>query len=203
MSITTDRPDFAGLGHGLGELRGRWAWFVALGAVLILLGTVVLGSVVIASLAVAVVIGALILFGGVAESIGAFWCRRWSGFFLHLLSGVLSIVIGLLFLRQPVGALEALTLLTAGFLLVGGAFKVAASASMRFESWGWPLFGGLIDAALGVMILMDFPASALWVLGMFLGISMVFRGVNWVGIGLALRSLPVPAVGPTGPSTSG
>jgi uncharacterized membrane protein HdeD (DUF308 family) len=188
--MASDRPDFAGLGHGLGELRGEWIWFIALGVVLILLGTVVLGSVVIASLAVAVVIGALILAGGVAESVGAFWCRRWSGFFLHLLSGLLSIVIGLLFLEQPVGALKALTLLTAGFLLVGGAFKIAATASLRFAGWGWPLFGGLIDVALGVMILMDFPASALWVLGMFLGISMVFRGVNWIGLGLALRSLP-------------
>jgi uncharacterized membrane protein HdeD (DUF308 family) len=161
--------------------------------VLILLGTVVLGSVVVASLAVAVVIGGLILAGGLVESVGAFWSRRWSGFFLHLLSGVLSIVIGVLFLTRPVGALEALTLLTAGFLLVGGMFKIAAAASLRFESWAWPLFGGLIDATLGILILLDFPASALWVLGMFLGISMVFRGVNWIGLGFALKSLPAPA----------
>ena len=193
MSIASDRPALPGLGHGLSELRGEWVWFVALGVVLILLGTVVLGSVVVASLAVAVVIGALILAGGLVESIGAFWSRRWSGFFLHLLSGVLSIVIGVLFLTRPVGALAALTLLTAGFFLVGGMFKIAAAASLRFESWAWPLFGGLIDVTLGVLILLDFPASALWVLGMFLGISMIFRGVNWIGLGLALKSLPAPA----------
>ena len=84
----------------LNALRGNWFWFVLLGVALIVLGSVALGSVVVASLAAAMVIGVLILMGGVAETVGAFWCRGWSGFFLHLLSGVLSIVIGVLFLRR-------------------------------------------------------------------------------------------------------
>jgi len=202
MNTSGDRPAIVGLGHGLDVLRGEWIWFVLLGVALVLLGGVALGSVVVASLAVAVVIGALILVGGVAETLGAFWCRGWSGFFLHLLSGVLSIVVGLLFLKTPAGALEALTLLMAGFLLVGGIFKVVAAASYRFAAWGWPMFSGLIDVALGGLILADWPKSAFWVLGMFLGINLVFRGINWIGLGLALRSLPAPSA-PERPSTSG
>jgi uncharacterized membrane protein HdeD (DUF308 family) len=193
MSTSGDRPAVVGLGHGLDVLRGEWLWFVLLGISLVVLGFVALGSVVIASLAVAVVIGSLFLVGGVAEILGAFWCRGWSGFFLHLLSGVLSIVVGLLFLKSPGTALEALTLLMTGFLFVGGIFKVIAAASYRFAAWGWPLFGGLIDIALGLMILADFPASAFWVLGMFLGINLLLRGVNWIGLGLALRSIPAPS----------
>jgi uncharacterized membrane protein HdeD (DUF308 family) len=193
MSSIGDRPAVVGLGHGLDVLRGEWLWFVVLGISLVVLGMVALGSVVIASLAVAVVIGSLFLVGGVAEIVGAFWCRAWSGFFLHLLSGVLSIVVGLLFLKSPGGALEALTLLMTGYLLVGGIFKVVAAASYRFASWIWPLIGGLIDIALGVMILADFPASAFWVLGMFLGINLLFRGGSWIGLGLALRSAPTPS----------
>ena len=72
-----------------------------LGIALVVLGAVALGSVVIASLAAAVVIGVLLLLGGLAEAVGSFWSRAWSGFFLHLLSGVLSIVVGVLFLRAP------------------------------------------------------------------------------------------------------
>ena len=193
MSTNVDRPVVVGLGHGLDALRGEWPWFVLLGVALILLGGVALGSVVLASLAVAVVIGSLILFGGLVETVGAFWCRGWSGFFLHLLSGVLSIVVGLLFLKAPVDALAALTLLMASFLLVGGIFKVVAAASYRFAAWGWPLASGLIDVALGGMILAEWPASAFWVLGMFLGISLIFRGANWIGLGLALRSRPAPS----------
>jgi uncharacterized membrane protein HdeD (DUF308 family) len=51
---------------------------------------------------------------------------------------------------------------------------------------------GIIDVILGVMIWLGWPASALWVIGLFLGISLLFRGFNWIGLGLALRTLPRP-----------
>jgi uncharacterized membrane protein HdeD (DUF308 family) len=175
-------------------LRGNWFWFVLLGVALIVLGVVALSAVVVASLAAAVAIGVLILMAGVAETLGAFWCRGWSGFFLHLLSGVLSIVIGVMFLRAPVGALAALTLLVAAFLLVGGIFKIIAALSYRFATWGWPLLSGIIDVILGVMIWQEWPTSALWVIGLFLGINMIFRGINWVVLGLSLRALPRTAI---------
>jgi uncharacterized membrane protein HdeD (DUF308 family) len=192
MNTTYERPPTAELRHDLTALRGNWLWFVVLGVALIVLGFIALGSVVIASLATAVVIGVLLLLGGVSEMIGAFWCRGWSGYFFHLLSGVLSIVIGVLFLRAPVDALLALTLLLSCLLMVGGIFKIIAALSNRFAAWGWPLVSGLIDLILGAMIWQEWPASALWVIGLFVGISLVFRGANWIGLGLALRGLRRP-----------
>jgi uncharacterized membrane protein HdeD (DUF308 family) len=193
MSTAFDRPLARSLRHELDALRGDWFWFVLLGIALVVLGIIALGSVFIASLAAAVAIGALMVAGGVAETVGAFWCRGWSGFFLHLLSGVLSIVVGILFLRAPVGALVALTLLMATFLMVEGIFKIVVAVSYRFASWGWPLVGGIIDVILGVLIWSEWPASALWVIGLFIGINMVFRGFDWIALGLSLRSLPRPA----------
>lgn len=189
MSMIQEPAAIADLRHGLSALRGSWWWFVALGVLLVLFGFVALGSVVAASLATAVTIGMLMLLGGGAESIGAFWCRGWSGFFFHLLSGLLSIVVGLIFIRAPAQALFALTLLLACFLMVSGAFTIIAAISYRFATWIWPLLGGVVDFILGVMIWNDLPASALWVIGMFLGINLIFRGVNWIALGLALKRL--------------
>jgi uncharacterized membrane protein HdeD (DUF308 family) len=194
MSTSFERPLVAELRHGLSALRGNWLWFVVLGCVLVALGIIALGSVVIASLAAAVAIGIVLLLAGVGEVIGAFWCRGWSGFFLELLSGVLSIVVGLLFLRAPLNALAALTLLIACFLMVGGIFKIVAAVSYRFAAWGWSLASGIIDVILGVMIWQEWPASALWVIGLFVGINLLFRGINWIALGLALRALPQPAM---------
>ena len=190
MSTTYERSAAEDLRHELTALRGNWLWFVVLGVALIVLGFVALGSLFIAGLATAVAIGALLLVSGASEMIGAFWYRVGGGFFLHLLSGVLSLVVGLLFLRAPVGALLALTLLLACLLMVGGIFKIVAALSHRFEAWGWPLLSGVIDLILGVMIWLEWPESALWVIGLFVGISLVFRGLNWIGLGLALRTLP-------------
>ncbi len=97
-------------------------------------------------------------------------------------------MIGVLFLRAPVNALLGLTLLVACFLMVGGIFKIVAVVTHRFASWFWPLVSGVVDLILGVMIWQEWPASAFWVIGLFVGINLVFRGFNWIGLGLALRS---------------
>lgn len=190
MTTTYERRSVADLRHDLTALRGNGLWFVLLGVALIILGIVALWALWVASLATALAIGALLLAGGAAEVVGAFWCRGWSGFFLHLLSGVLSLVVGGLFLRAPVDAVLALTLLLACLLMVGGIFKIVAALGYRFGAWGWPLLSGVIDLILGILIWLEWPASALWVIGLFVGISLIFRGFNWVGLGLALRTLP-------------
>jgi uncharacterized membrane protein HdeD (DUF308 family) len=195
MSIESQPFLIGEVRHGLGALRGNWLWFVILGVALIVLGMAAISSAVIASLAVAVFIGVLMLMSGAAEILGAFWTRGWTGFFLHLLTGLLAIVIGLFFLRAPLNALLALTLLVAAFLMVGGIFKIIAALSFRFAAWGWPLLSGVIDLLLGIMIWMEWPGSGLWVIGLFLGINMLFRGVHWIALGLALRAMPsAPAI---------
>lgn len=189
MINTIDSTPVQQLRHDIGVLRGNWFWFVLLGVALMIMGCVALGSVVIATLATAVAIGVLLLIGGVAEIVGAFWARGWSGFLLHVLSGVLSIVVGVLFLRAPVDAVLAMTLLLACLLMVGGIFRIVAALSYRFAGWGWPLAGGIVDVILGMMIWMGWPETSVWVIGMFVGISLLFRGANWIGLGMALRSL--------------
>ena len=68
--------------------------------------------------------------------------------------------------------------------------RATAVSTMMKTAWGWPLVSGVIDVILGVMIWQEWPASALWVVGLFLGISLLFRGFNWIGLGLSLRALP-------------
>jgi uncharacterized membrane protein HdeD (DUF308 family) len=190
MSTSLERPFVAELRHELSALRGNWFWFVILGIALVVLGMIALSCVAFASLAAAVAIGALLIASGAADAIGAFWCRGWSGFFLELLSGVLSIVVGFLFFRAPLNALAALTLLLACFLLVGGIFKIVAALIYHFAAWGWSLTSGIVDVILGVLIWQEWPASALWVIGLFVGINLLFRGFNWIALGLALHSVP-------------
>ncbi len=179
--------------HELQAIRGKWIWLVVLGVCLIVLGTILLGSPVIATLATVTTLGVLILLGGGAEIVGAFWCREWSGFFLALLSGVLGLVIGLMLLANPIQGGITLTILLASFLFVGGIFKAAAAIAHRFDGWGWLLLSGAIDLVLGVMIWRELPLSGLTIIGVLVGISLIFRGVSWLMVGFALKRLPGPA----------
>lgn len=190
MSTMHERNSVAELRHDLALFRGNWLWFVLVGISLIVLGCLALGAIGIATLASVLVFGILLTAGGIAETIGAFWSRGWSGFFNQLLSGLLSLVVGLLFLRAPGEAMLVLTMLLAVLLMVGGLFKIIAAFSYRFAAWVWTMVSGIIDLVLGLMVLFGLPTSALWVIGLFVGISLLFRGFNWIGLGMVDRSLP-------------
>ena len=179
--------------HELQAIRGKWIWLVVLGIALIVLGTIMLGFPVVATLATVTVLATLILVGGVAEAIGAFWCREWSGFFLELLSGILGIVVGLMLLGNPIEGGITLTILLSSFLFVGGIFRTVAALSHRFDGWGWVLLSGVIDIALGLMIWRQLPMSGLTVIGLLVGISTLFHGVSWLMLGFSLKRIPKPA----------
>ena len=189
----SDTPLRKVIRHELQAIRGKWIWLVVLGIALIVLGTVLLASPVIATLATVTVLGVLILAGGVIETVGAFWCHEWSGFFLALLSGILGLVVGLMLLGNPIQGGLTLTILLASFLFVGGIFKAVAAIAHRFEGWGWLLLSGVIDVVLGVLIWRELPMSGLTIIGVLIGISLIFRGVSWLMVGFALKRLPSAA----------
>jgi uncharacterized membrane protein HdeD (DUF308 family) len=177
------------LRHELEAIKGHWASFLALGIILIIVGTIAVGMPFVASLATAVTFGALLLVGGIAQLVGAFWTRDWSGFFLSLLIGVLYLVLGLFFLRDPGDAVLAMTLLLACVLMVGGLFRIIGSAMYQFPHWGWTLVGGIINLVLGIMIWQQWPVSGLWVIGLFVGIDLMFTGWTWVMLALAVKKV--------------
>jgi uncharacterized membrane protein HdeD (DUF308 family) len=179
---------YGSIRHELDALRGEWAWFLALGIALIVLGTIAVGMSVLTTFVTVLAYGVLLIIAGIAQSIGAFWSREWSGFFLSLLSGILYLVVGVMFVLHPGAAALALTLLLAAFLLVSGVFRIVAAFSLRLPHWGWPLVSGILNVLLGLLIWAQWPLSGLWVIGLFVGIELIFGGWTWVMIALALRS---------------
>jgi len=177
------------LRHELEAIQGNWGWILALGTILIVVGTIAVAMPFVASLASAVAFGALLLLAGITQLVGAFWTRDWSGFFLSLLMGVLYLVLGVLFLRDPGDALLAMTLLLACVLMVGGLFRIIGSLMYQFPHWGWTLAGGIINLILGIMIWQQWPISGLWVIGLFVGIDLIFTGWTWVMLSLAVKNL--------------
>jgi uncharacterized membrane protein HdeD (DUF308 family) len=175
--------------HELEAIRGKWAWLLALGIILIVVGTIALGTPLVASLATAVAFGALLILGGIAQLVGAFWIREWSGFLLGLLVGILYLVVGIMFLRHPGEALVAMTLLLACALMVVGVFRIVVSLMYRFPHWGWMLALGIIDLLLGIYIYSQWPFDSFFILGLFLGIDLIFTGWTWVMLSLAVKNV--------------
>jgi uncharacterized membrane protein HdeD (DUF308 family) len=161
-----------------------------MGVALMILGVVAIGCSFIATLATVLVFGILLLLGGLFQVVTAFWGRSWRGFFLHLLAGVLYLIVGVFMIDNPVETAIGLTLLVAAGLLVGGILRIVLSLVERFDGWGWALLNGIVALVLGIAIWRQWPLQGLRFIGLFVGIEMLFSGLSWVMLGLAVRSSP-------------
>jgi len=161
---------------------------MGMGVALMILGAVAVGSSFSATLATVVVFGILLLLGALFQIVTALWGRSWRGFFLHLLAGVLYLVVGVFMVESPLEAAGGVTLLVAACLLAGGILRLAVSVIERFDGWGWELLNGAVSVVLGAAIWRQWPLSGLWLIGLFVGIEMLFSGLSWVMLGLAIRS---------------
>jgi uncharacterized membrane protein HdeD (DUF308 family) len=82
-----------------------------------------------------------------------------------------------LFLRDPGQALLVLTLLLIVFLMVEGVSKVIFSLTIRpFPNWGWILASGIIGILLAFYLWARLPITAIWLLGVLLGIQLICEG---------------------------
>lgn len=173
--------------QGIDRLRSRSGWIVTIGIVLALLGTAAIAAGVATTVVSVLVFAWLLVFAGVAQLFHAFSHRDWQGFLLDLLLGVLYGVTGLLLLQSPVQGAETLTLLMAAFFLVSGLFRIGAAIGASLPNRGWVVLSGVVNVILGGLILAQWPASGLWVIGLFVGIDLVFGGWSLVMLGLSLR----------------
>jgi uncharacterized membrane protein HdeD (DUF308 family) len=178
---------------GLGELKKNWGWFLALGIALLVLGAIALGASVAMTIFSMLLFGWLLIIGGMLEGVHAFWRERaWGGFFIDLLTGILYVVVGFMVLANPGEAALALTLLIALFLMFSGLFRIVVALILRFPHWGWLILHGAVNLVLGIAIWRQWPLSGLWVIGLFVGIDMLFNGWSLVMLGLAAKKLPEP-----------
>jgi uncharacterized membrane protein HdeD (DUF308 family) len=174
------------------DLRRIWGCLVALGVSLVVLGFAAIGSPAVATLATVTVFGVLLLAGAAVELVSMIWVRRWGSFLHHLLSGLLYLFLGLVLLERPGLGAAAYTLLLAVFFVASGVARVVFAAAHKYPGRGWTILSGSVAILLGVLVWRELPESALWVIGTFVGIELVFNGVTWLMLGLAARSLPGP-----------
>jgi uncharacterized membrane protein HdeD (DUF308 family) len=176
----------------LGTLQTHWRLFVFQGAVMIVLGVLAVAAPVFATLAVEIYIGWLFLISGVLGLIALFSARDFLGFLWTFVTALLSIVVGGLLLWNPVEGVLSLTTMLTVFFIVEGIFQAAAALVYRDAmptSWGWMLLSGLSDLALAAIIVVGWPGSVGWVLGLLAGINLLTSGWAVVMVALAARDI--------------
>ncbi len=172
-----------------GTTAAPWGLMLAAGIGTGLLGGFMLVYPTAASIGVTLVLGWVMLVAGVLGIVGAIAQRGDGGMWTGLILGLLTAIAGLLLATNVLVGTLTLTMLFALWLVADGIVGTAASIARRGVGWGWWLASSLVSLMLGVMLLSAFPTSALWILGTYAGIVMLFRGMVLVVLSLEVRRI--------------
>jgi len=152
-------------------------WYLIQGVLLVVAGILAVIYPVLSSVAVVVLLGWLLIVSGILQGISLIGARHVPHFWLQLISVILAVLVGFLFLRDPEQGLLTITLLLIIFFMIEGISKVVFSLTIRpFPNWAWVLASGLVGMLLSAILWASLPVTALWLIGLLLGIELISVG---------------------------
>lgn len=180
-------------------IRSHWILFLIQGLIMIVLGLLAIGEPMVATLAVALFAGWLFLISGIVGLVGTIRTRGMPGVWWSVLSSLLAIVVGLYLILRPLAGILSLTLVVAAYFGAQGIVQIITAIEHRrvLPSWGWLLFGGIVNILLAALILSGWPGTAGWTLGLLFGINLLVWGISLVMTALACRAVRRPPLGAT------
>lgn len=173
----------------VGELKRNWGWILGMGILFLILGCIGLGMVVGLTLVSMIFFGALLIVGGLSHIVDVFKHKEWKGMIWQALIAVLYIAAGCVVIYDPFLASTLITAILAGVLIVIGITRIIMAIALKnSQGWGWLLLAGISAIVLGVLIMIQWPTSALWVIGLFIAIEMIINGWTYIFIALSLKA---------------
>ena len=193
MTFHHDAPlDVSDLQSRMGAaVQAHWKAFLVEGIILALLGLAAIIIPPLASLAVTVFLGWMFLISGIAGLALTFWARQMPGFWWSLISAVLAMGAGIILLARPVQGTLTLTIVVGAYFVAEGVATIMYALEHRRElsgRWSWMLVAGLMDIMISFFIIAGLPGSALWAIGLMVGINLLIGGTALIGMALAARN---------------
>ena len=176
----------------------HWRLFLFQGVVMIILGVLAVCAPVAATLAVDIYVGWLLLISGLIGLIAIVSTHHVNAFLWSLVTAALSVVIGVLLILKPIEGAVSLTVVLTAFFIAEGVFQTAvalASRQVMAGTWGWMLMSGIADLVLAAVIIAGWPGTAIWALGLLVGINLLTSGCAVVVAALAGREMARTGLG--------
>src|ERR1700737_4416435 len=171
-------------------VKAHWKAFLFEGILLAILGLAAMIVPPLASLAVTIFLGWMFLISGIGGLIITFWARQMPGFWWSLISAALAVVAGLILLARPIQGVLTLTIVVGAYFLAEGVATIMYALEHRrelSERGSWLLVAGVWDILIAGIIIAGLPGSAVWAVGLLVGINLLFGGATLIGMALAAR----------------
>lgn len=130
-----------------------------------------------------------VIYGGY-KAINAFLTRNYSRHFvLNMFIGLLLLAIGVVLFAAPVFSLMLITSIIGVYFLIESisstAFAVQNKKTLYF--WWADLLVGILQFLLGLIILIALPSTALWVVGILVGINFLIAGMVMISMYISTK----------------
>lgn len=167
--------------------------FLIQGVLMVVAGVLALIYPLFSTVAVALFLGWMLIFAGIAQAVTLIGGAKVPHFWLQLISAVLAVVVGFLFLRNPAAGVGTLVLLMIVFFMVEGLAKIVFALTVRpLANWGWVLASGILGLVISFWLIAN-PGMSLFFLGILIGVQLIAEGVAIAWMAWQVRKEASPA----------
>jgi uncharacterized membrane protein HdeD (DUF308 family) len=171
------------------ETKKRSGWSIFMGVLSAILGLFLIAYPLATATITTVLLAWTLIFVGIAQFVFAIHSQTPGNFFLKLLSGAVYGIARCALAFAPLEGVEALTALLGTLLLVQAGLATVTAFQIRpVKGWGWFLFDAAASFALGVLIIVKWPASSLWAIGTLVGVAVLMGGISRIVVAAKIRS---------------
>ncbi len=173
-----------------GDIEKKWKYHLLLGLFFIITGAIGMILTPLMTFSTILLFASFMMVGGILQLIEAIRAAKgWKSRIPHLLGGILYIAGGFISIWNPVAASLALTLILAASIFTIGLFRIVMALQHKSElpDWGIIFISGLASIAISIFIGIAWPYSAIWTLGLFISIDLIFNGWAHVIIAIAAK----------------
>ena len=176
-------------------LQRSWKVLMGVGILAILTGCFAILVPAVAAVGTAIFIGWVLVFVGGVLIAAAFSAHSVGSLVLRLLWAALTVIVGLWLIIEPHNGTLTLTFVLGVYFLFMGVTRVTVAFMGRGQE-GAGLMGlsGACGLLIGILVLVKFPSSADWAIGLLLGIDLIFAGWTLASIALVGKDLARGAV---------
>ena len=171
------------------SLKEHWRMFFMQGVLLAILGTLAIAVPVIASVVAAAFVGWLLFFAGSFRAVSLVRAPHAPGYWSSLLLSVLTAILGLIIALFPLQGAITLAMVLTAYFIVHGISSFALAFAIRGHTGRWVLLlaGGVIDFALAGLVIAGWPGASVFILGIYVGINLLFTGIALIFAALDAR----------------
>ncbi|OAT68838.1 hypothetical protein AWB85_07620 [Mycobacteroides immunogenum] len=167
--------------------KNAWLYVLGLGVAAIAAGAIILAWPGQTLLVLGVFFGLYLLLSGLVEIVLAFapHLRGWTRF-VSVITGALSIVLGVICLRDQLESVLLLAVWIGAGWIITGIGRVVAGFASREPGSGWSVLLGVVLAAGGIVLIV-YPADSIATLALISGIWLIVIGIAQVIDGVQLK----------------